>query len=207
MHETEHWIAGKAIGKMSNLMLTVLNRNMETIIPIILLIILLVVFCRLNKKKRYDSGATTRTSEKGWGLFFFLSFSFIFVVSLNFLSKKEDRHEATFINLAVRRRVEQKEKEEAFRYACDGDYWIIEDDNITVSKKPKVSANEAQFIRNLVTILENGTKVEIVKSEGSISPWKLVYVYNERGGTYAKGWILAETVKKARRTQKGKYCS
>ena len=92
-----------------------------------------------------------------------------------------------------------------FSLAFEGDYWVIEDDNISVSKERKIPANKAQFLRNLVTVIGSGTKLEILESKGIVSPWKRVYVYNDRNEIYAEGWILAETVKRAKRTQKGAF--
>ena len=92
-----------------------------------------------------------------------------------------------------------------FGYAHEGDYWIIEDDDIAVCIEPNLPANKAQFLRNLVTAIGRGTKVEILERKGIFSPWMRVYVYNRSDKIYAEGWILAETVKKAKRIQKGAF--
>ena len=86
-----------------------------------------------------------------------------------------------------------------FKYAMPGEYWVIEDDDIAVLREPKESQNKAQFVRNVVTIIGTGTVVEILETEGMFSPAKRVYVYRHGNEVYAKGWILAETVKGAKK--------
>ena len=90
-----------------------------------------------------------------------------------------------------------KTKERQFTSALKGEIWIINSENIAVSKEPKTSATKEAFIRNLVTIVKPGAKVEILESKGFISPWKRVYVYSDKNKIFAEGWIIAETVKKS----------
>lgn len=159
------------------------------IIVIILIIVLLVLYF-IGRKKNIPM-----TCGEGIGVIFLFFIILMLSLSLSTRSNKKSNSRSSFLT--------------GFIYACEGDYWIIKDDNIAVSRNPKVSANEAQFTRNLVTVLGNGTKVEILKSKDTLSPWKYVYAYNTYNGQnkiYAKGWILAETVKRARRISKGTYC-
>jgi len=86
-----------------------------------------------------------------------------------------------------------------FVYAMPGEHWVIEDDDISVLKKPEATQDRAQFIRNLVTVIGQGTVVEILETEGMFSPSKRVHVYKYGNEIYATGWILAETVKGARK--------
>jgi len=86
-----------------------------------------------------------------------------------------------------------------FVYAMPGEYWVVEDDDIAVLRKPEATRNRAQFMRNLVTIIGTGTRVEILETEGMFSPAKRVHVYRAGNDIYATGWILAETVNGARK--------
>jgi len=90
----------------------------------------------------------------------------------------------------------------SFRMAFEGDYWIINDKNIAILRTPNSPSTEAQLKRNRAAGLIPGSKVEIIKREGWLSPWMFVYAYKGEG-VYAKGWILAETIKSSRRVKKG----
>ena len=96
-------------------------------------------------------------------------------------------------------------KESNFLLAFEGDYWVILDKDIAVNIQPKISANLSQFNRNLVTIIGNGTMVEILESSGILSPWKRVYIYDSNKQIIGEGWILAEVVKEATRIKKGLF--
>lgn len=84
-------------------------------------------------------------------------------------------------------------------HAHKGEFWTIFDDNVAVCKNPETSLNKQAFMRNLVTVLEPNTKIEIIETKGYLSPWKYVYVYNNKNIVYTKGWILAETIKDAKK--------
>lgn len=92
-----------------------------------------------------------------------------------------------------------------FTFACPGDYWVIESKNIALMIKPEIPSNKAQFVRNLITLIRPGTKVEIVDRAGFLGLWKRVYLY-EAEAIVAEGWISAETVAEAKRVEKGPLC-
>ena len=94
-----------------------------------------------------------------------------------------------------------------FVEAFTGDYWIIEENAISVLKEPTFPGNEAQLRRNTVTIINSGTKVEIIgtRQEWFGPAWKEVYVYDNNDQISAHGWIIGDTAKKARRVKKGFY--
>ena len=87
----------------------------------------------------------------------------------------------------------------SFASAMKGEFWLINDENTAVMKNTESTLNEQAFKRNLVTLIRSGTKVEIIESKGFLSPWKYVFVYNNQNTVFAKGWILAETVKDAKK--------
>ena len=87
----------------------------------------------------------------------------------------------------------------SFATSMAGETWIINDDNIAVGKQPKTFSNKQAFINNVVTIIKPGTKVEILESKGIVSPWKRVNVFNNQNKVFAQGWVLAETVKDAKK--------
>lgn len=152
------------------------------IVSIVILLMLIFTYIRLSKKEKYDNldnQTITITKGMGCGLILILFIGFIWLSdSDNKLNKNSE-----------------------FLSAYNGQYWIIEDDNVSIVKNPKTSNNKAQFMRNLVTVAGINTKIEILESKGVLSPWKLVNVYNDQGKVYAKGWVLAETIKKATRTK------
>ncbi len=127
-----------------------------------------------------------------------LAFVFTVLLVLSLLSQmfSQDTQLVTPTKMLPDRNVGSSSLNSNFMIAMDGEYWIILDDNIAICKTPKISLNEAQFKRNLITIIGNNTKVEIIKSKGA--SWKFVYAYKDQDIIYAKGWILAETVKKAK---------
>jgi hypothetical protein len=90
-----------------------------------------------------------------------------------------------------------------FRYACPGDYWSIDDEDIPLMYEPEVPNNAAQLARNTIIFLKKGTKVEILKSKGLFEPWFLVYVYNKKDQVTFKGWIFSPIVKQSHRLEKG----
>ena len=81
-----------------------------------------------------------------------------------------------------------------FMYAVAGETWEILDDHITVMQKPETTSDMHEYRNNLLTILDKGEKVEVIKTKGFASQW----MYCKVKGMYY-GWILAETVKKARK--------
>lgn len=95
--------------------------------------------------------------------------------------------------------------EMSFTFACPGDYWVIESKNIGLMIKPEIPTNKAQFVRNLITLIRPGRKVEIVDTGGFLGLWKRVYLY-EGEAIVAEGWIMAETVAEAKRVEKGPLC-
>ena len=94
-----------------------------------------------------------------------------------------------------------------FGEAFKGDYWVIEDDGVVMLAKPEPPANEADLGRNLVTMLSSESKVEILDTKTSIfkGVWKYVGLCNAADQIIVRGWIVADTVKKARRVGKGAF--
>jgi hypothetical protein len=97
-----------------------------------------------------------------------------------------------------------KNQETDFSRAFAGDYWLINDE-VIVFKEPQQAANKAQVVRNTLTIISPGTKIEILERKGILDPWLRVYIYNKKNEIYAEGWIFAATVEKSVRTEKGLY--
>jgi len=81
-----------------------------------------------------------------------------------------------------------------FMYAVAGETWEILDDDVGVMQKPETTSDRTEFTNNLLTILGKREKVEVIRTKGFASQWK----YCKVKGMYY-GWILAETVKKARK--------
>lgn len=88
-----------------------------------------------------------------------------------------------------------------FKEANQGDYWIINSENIAVVNRPELAGNEQQLRRILVTLIKPGEKVEILATK--FPYWKKVNVYGLNGRKYATGWLLGDSVEKARITEKG----
>ena len=100
----------------------------------------------------------------------------------------------TFITLAI---YSDTFAEDRFALAMPNEIWEIKEDNISVLRKPETTSDKTEYLLNLVTVLKDGTRVGILESEGWLIVWKKVLVFNDKGETYAAGWILAETVKSA----------
>lgn len=90
--------------------------------------------------------------------------------------------------ITKRARVSDTDKD--FKYASSGESWIIHDDNIGVMKEPKTTSDRTEFLNNLVTVLESGEKVEVIRTKPIY--WK----YCKVKGIYY-GWILGDTIKSA----------
>lgn len=88
----------------------------------------------------------------------------------------------------------QSTSETNFMYAVVGETWKILDNNIGVMKRPETTSDRTEFVRNLTTMIGSGTTVEVMRTKGFMSQWKYCRV---KGRYY--GWILAETVGKARK--------
>lgn len=93
-----------------------------------------------------------------------------------------------------------------FRLAFSGDYWVINDEHIVILKRPESPANQAQLMRNLSAVNIPGSRLEIIDRSGLFFEiWTKVFAYLDDGQVYAQGWILADSVKNASRTQKGAF--
>jgi len=104
-------------------------------------------------------------------------------------------------------KTEKAEKVETnFSLAFSGDYWVINDEHIVILKRPESPANQAQLMRNLSAVNIPGSRLEIIDRSGLFfGIWTKVFAYLDDGQIYAEGWILAETVKNAVRTEKGAF--
>lgn len=83
-----------------------------------------------------------------------------------------------------------------FKHAQQGETWIILDDNIALLKEPKISSDKTRSEKNLAMRLEKGVTIQVLKTRGNLNQWKYCKVKDQ-----FYGWILAETVKNAVRTQ------
>jgi hypothetical protein len=92
----------------------------------------------------------------------------------------------------VPKRTQTAKLTQEFKYAEIGEIWIIQDEHIAVLKQPKTTSDRNEFTRNLVTILGYGEKVTVLKTK--LIYWKYCKVKDRYNG-----WILGDTVKKARK--------
>jgi hypothetical protein len=84
-----------------------------------------------------------------------------------------------------------------FTHAHPGEKWVIYDANVSVMKMPEAPTNKGAYLNNLSTIIGNGDVVRVISTKRLY--WKKVNLYNN-GRVYASGWILSDTVKKAKKT-------
>lgn len=87
-------------------------------------------------------------------------------------------------------------KSSSFKNAHSNETWIIHDNNVSVMKLPKASLNNTSYSYNLLTIIGDGDIVRVISTKYAY--WKEVDLYNH-GQVYARGWILSDIVKKAKR--------
>lgn len=87
--------------------------------------------------------------------------------------------------------------------AKNGEYWIIESTTILL-KNPELYGNGTKLLGNLIGGISSGTTVEILetKGQGTVNRWVKVQVYNKKDEIYTKGWILSDTVGKARQIER-----
>lgn len=93
---------------------------------------------------------------------------------------------------------ERKIASKDFALAMPGETWIINDDNISVLKKPEIPV-KALFLDSLVTVLNAGAKVSILENRGILSPFKKIQVI--KFGKVYRGWIESDTVKSCKKIE------
>lgn len=90
-------------------------------------------------------------------------------------------------------------KKSAFREAKEGEYWVI-DTTTMLLKTPEFPESPMQLVRNLVVGIKPGTPVRILETQGTVTIWIKIYMYDDKNRT--EGWVLSDTVGKARQIDK-----
>jgi len=79
----------------------------------------------------------------------------------------------------------------SFKDAEPGQTWMLMEDDICLMSKPEIYFDENEFSKNCIIILNNGDIIYVIKKKSIY--WK----YCKVGNLY--GWILGDTVKKAKK--------
>lgn len=90
-------------------------------------------------------------------------------------------------------------KKSRFREAKEGEYWVI-DSTAILLKTPELPENPMQLVRNLVIGIKPGTPVSILETQGTATIWIKIHMYDNK--SESEGWILSDTVGKARQIDK-----
>ena len=87
-----------------------------------------------------------------------------------------------------------------------GDFWLIEWTTMLL-KNPELYVKEGKLLGNLIGGISAGTVVEVlgIKDLGPVNRWLKVQVYNRNGKAYTNGWILSDTINKAKNIRKGTF--
>lgn len=90
------------------------------------------------------------------------------------------------------------------RKAGKGDFWLIEWTTMLL-EDPELYVNEGKLLGNLIGGISAGTVVEVseIKDLGPVNRWLKVRVYNSNGEVYTNGWILSDTISKAKNIPQG----
>ena len=81
----------------------------------------------------------------------------------------------------------------SFHSAITGEYWYINDSGMALMHLPLIPSDMRGFKEEVIVILDQGTKIEIIKSHKG---WKEVFIINEISNKrILRGWLLASSVK------------
>lgn len=86
---------------------------------------------------------------------------------------------------------------DTFGTAAKGEFWVIRDENIALMQSPDMPSSEAEMRRDMVTVLNAFSIVEVQERRGSFQPSVKVWFINKGGQRALQGWIFSTTVEDA----------
>ena len=89
--------------------------------------------------------------------------------------------------------------------AREGEYWRIEEANISLTREPDIYPSIDAFRRALVATVPDGAQIEILKQQGCFTSWLYVRIGDPGTDGGPRGWLLAESASRAQRTRRSAF--